>query len=62
MFDGEIVRLKTMADGSPRFEIGAGEEANVFLTPLAQLKAANKLVKVIIYSYDDWKKIEEESR
>jgi hypothetical protein len=61
IFDGDIVRVRTMADGSPRFEIGAGEDANVFLTPLAQLKAANKLVKVIIYDYDDWERIEAES-
>jgi len=60
IFDAEIVRVRTMADGSPRFELGAGEDANVFLTPLAQLKAANKLIKVIIYNYDDWKRMETE--
>lgn len=58
IFDCEIVRVKTMADGSPRFELGAGEDANVFLTPLSQVQAGNKLVKVIIYSLDDWERIE----
>ena len=58
IFDCEIVRVKTMADGSPRFELGAGEDANVFLTPLSQVQAGNKLVKVIIYSLDDWEQIE----
>ena len=58
IFDCEIVRVKTMADGSPRFELGAGEDANVFLTPLSQVQAGNKLVKVIVYSLDDWERIE----
>jgi hypothetical protein len=62
MFDGEIIRVKTMADGSPRFELGAGENANVFLTPLSQIQAGNRLVKVIIYDLDDWKRLEDESR
>ena len=62
IFDAEIVRVKTMADGSPRFELGAGEDANVFLTPLSQVQANNRLVKVIIYSLDDWKRLEEENR
>ena len=62
IFDGEIVRVKTMADGSPRFEIGAGEDANIFLTPLSQVQAGRKLVKVIIYDYSDWERIEADSR
>jgi hypothetical protein len=61
MFEAEIVRVKTMADGSPRFELGAGEDANVFLTPLSQIQAGNKLVKVIIYSLDDWQALEREN-
>jgi len=61
IFDGEIVRVKTMADGSPRFEIGAGEDANRFLSILANVQANNKLIKVIIYDYDDWQKMENES-
>lgn len=58
MFEAEIVRVKTMADGSPRFELGAGEDANVFLTPLSQVQASNELVKVIIYKYSDWEELE----
>lgn len=61
IFDCEIVRVKTMADGSPRFELGAGEDANVFLTPLSQVQAGNKLVKVIIYDFEDWERIEREN-
>jgi len=60
IFDAEIVRVKTMADGSPRFEIGAGEDANQYLSILAGVQAANRLVKVIIYDYEDWERIERE--
>lgn len=61
LFDAEIVRVKTMADGSPRFELGAGEDANVFLTPLSQVQANNRMVKVIVYLLDDWERLEAES-
>ena len=57
IFDAEIVRVKTMADGSPRFELGAGEDANQFLSVLAGVQAARKMVKVIIFDYDDWEKL-----
>ena len=62
IFDAEIVRVKTMADGSPRFELGAGEDANQYLSVLAGVQAGNRLVKVIIYDYSDWERLEEESR
>jgi hypothetical protein len=61
MFEAEIVRVKTMADGSPRFELGAGEEANRFLSVLAGVQAANRLVKVILYDLDDFERFEAES-
>ena len=60
LFDAEIVRVKTMADGSPRFELGAGEDANQYLSILASVQAANKLIKVIIYDYSDWQKMEQD--
>jgi len=58
IFEAEIVRVKTMADGSPRFELGAGEDANRFLSVLAGVQAANRLVKVILYDLDDWERLE----
>ena len=58
MFEAEIVRVKTMADGSPRFELGAGEDANRYLSVLADVQAGRKLVVCIIYDYEDWQKIE----
>jgi len=62
IFDAEIVRVKTLVDGSPRFELGAGEDANQYLSVLAGVQAGNRLVKVIIYDYSDWERLEEESR
>lgn len=58
IFDAEIVRVRTLVDGSPRFELGAGEDANRFLSVLAGVQAANKLVRVILYDLDDWERIE----
>jgi len=60
MFEAEIVRVKTMADGSPRFELGAGEDANQYLSILASVQASNRLVKVILYDYEDWIALERE--
>lgn len=62
VFTGEIIRVKTMADGSPRFEIGGGESANVYLTPLSQIQSNNKLIKVIIYDYSEWERLEKENQ
>jgi hypothetical protein len=59
VFDAEIVRVKTLVDGSPRFELGAGEDANQYLSILASVQAGRKLVKVIVYDLDDWSKIEQ---
>jgi hypothetical protein len=61
IFDAEIIRVRTLVDGSPRFELGAGEDANVFLTPLSQVQANNRMVKVIVYSLDDWERLEAEN-
>jgi hypothetical protein len=41
--------------------LGAGEDANVFLTPLSQAQAGRKLVKVIIYDLGDWERLEREN-
>ena len=61
IFEAEIVRVKTMADGSPRFELGAGEDANQYLSVFAGVQAGNRLVKVIIYTLDDWQALERNS-
>lgn len=61
IFEAEIVRVKTMADGSPRFELGAGEDANRYLSVLAGVQAANRLVKVILYDLDDWERLEKDN-
>jgi len=61
IFDAEIVRVKTMADGSPRFEFGAGEEANRLLSILADMQASHRLIKMIIFDIEDWERLAEES-
>ena len=58
MFEGEVVQVKTMADGSPRFAFGSDIRANQYLTPLANVKADMKAVMVIVYTLDDWEKLE----
>jgi hypothetical protein len=60
IFDAEIVRVKTMADGSPRFEFGAGEYANDLLSVFAKAQAEHRLMKVICYDLDDWEEMERE--
>jgi hypothetical protein len=62
VFEGEIVRVKTMADGSPRFEFGSDIRANQYLTPLADTKADMKAVMVIVYTLDDWERMEAEAK
>ena len=61
VMDCEIIRVKTLVDGSPRFELGAGEDANQYLSVLASVQAGNRLIKVIIYDYSDWEKMSAES-
>jgi hypothetical protein len=60
LFDAEIVRVKTMIDGSPRFEFGSYEDANKYLSVLANAQANHRLVKVIVYAMDDWEELERE--
>ena len=62
LFDAEIVRVKTMVDGSPRFEFGSYEDANKYLSVLAHAQANNRLVKVIVYDMDDWQKLENDQK
>jgi len=61
MFEAGVSNIKQMADGSPRFEFETGEQAIDYMTPLGRMKADNRLVMVIIYDYDDWKRLEAES-
>jgi len=60
MFEGAFTQTRTMADGSPRFEFEAGEDAIEFMTPLAKTKADKRYLMVIIYDMDDWKQMEQE--
>lgn len=61
MFEAGVSNIKSMADGSPRFEFEAGEPAIQFMTPLGQAKADKRYLMVIVYDYEDWKRIEAET-
>ena len=58
MFEAGVSNIKSMADGSPRFEFETGEDAIRFMTPLGQCKADKRYLMVIVYDLDDWAKIE----
>lgn len=61
VFEAGVTRVKTMADGSPRFEFEAGEPAISVMQALAEAQANNRLCMVVVYDYDDWKRIKQES-
>ena len=60
IFEAGVTRVKTMADGSPRFEFESGEAAIAVMQALAEAQANNRLLQVIIYDYEDWKRMERE--
>jgi hypothetical protein len=47
-----------MADGSPRFEFEAGEDAINQMQRLAEAQASRRYLMVIVYDLDDWKELE----
>ena len=58
MFEAGVSGIKSMADGSPRFEFECGEEAIEYMTPLGQAKADHTYLMVIVYRMDDWEGME----
>jgi len=62
MFEGGIIKIRTMADGSPRFEFDAGEEAIGMMQKLAEAQASRRYLYVLIFDADEWSKFEAESR
>ena len=60
MFEAGVSNIKSMADGSPRFEFEAGEDAIQHMTPLGQAKADKRYLMVIVYDYEDFKRLERE--
>ena len=61
MFEAGVTRVKTMADGSPRFEFEAGEPAISVMQALAGAQAAKRYLMVIVYDFEDWKRMEAEN-
>ena len=62
VFEAGVTRVKTMADGSPRFEFESGEPAISVMQALAEAQAGNRLCMVIVYDFDDWQRMEADSR
>ena len=60
-FPAEIVRVQTMVDGSPRFVLGAPESAIDLLSVLARAKVDNRYLQVMIFDFDEYEKLVQES-
>ena len=60
VFEAGVTRVKTMADGSPRFEFEAPEQAIDVMQTLARAQAGNCYLMVIVYDFDDWERIQHE--
>jgi hypothetical protein len=58
IFEAGVVRVRTMADGSPRFEFEAPEQAISQMQRLAESQAERKYLMVIVYDLEDWKRLE----
>jgi hypothetical protein len=57
-FEGAVVRVKTMADGSPRFEFEAPEQAISQMQVLARAQAEHCYLHVIVFDADKWNEYE----
>jgi hypothetical protein len=62
MFEAGVTRVKTMADGSPRFEFEAGEPAISVMQALAEAQASRKYLMIIVYDLEDWKRLEADNK
>ena len=60
MFEAGVTRVKTMADGSPRFEFEAPEQAISVMQQLAKAQSERRYLMVIVYDMDDWERIEQD--
>ena len=60
IFEAGVTKVRTMADGSPRFEFEAGEPAISVMQALAEAQANNRLCMVIVYDMDDWERMKDD--
>lgn len=61
-FVGGVTRVKTMADGSPRFEFEAGEAAIAVMQSLAEAQANRRFLYVLVFDADAWERFQETQR
>ena len=52
-FGAEVKRIKTMADGSPRFEFEGGEDATRWMSVLADAQKEG-YVYLMVFDFDEW--------
>jgi hypothetical protein len=50
-----------MADGSPRFEFEAGEDAIAVMQVLAKAQADRRYLIAMVFDADEWKRFEAEN-
>ena len=62
MFEAGVSNIKSMADGSPRFEFEAGETAIEYMTPLGQAKADKRYLVVMVFDANEWQRYEQEQK
>jgi hypothetical protein len=60
IFEAGVTKIRTMADGSPRYEFECPEQAIDVMQALARAQADNKYLMVIVYTEDDWQKLKED--
>jgi len=56
MFTGTIARVQSMADGSPRFVIDAGEPALDLLSVLAKAQMSGVYLQFVVYDKEELEK------
>ena len=62
IFEAGVSNIKSMADGSPRFEFEAGETAIEYMTPLGQAKADKRYLVVMVFDANEWQRYEQEQK
>ena len=62
IFEAGVSNIKSMADGSPRFEFEAGEGAIEYMTPLGQAKADKRYLVVMVFDANEWQRYEQEQK
>lgn len=55
-FHAFVARVQTMADGSPRITLDAGEDRTDLLTILAKTRTDSQMITVLVFDAEAWEK------